>query len=368
MTLFNIVLETRFVMSLDYKVIEDKNEWSNVLDKFKDKDIYFEYEYLDLYTKPGQHPVMFYVETPIGRMAYPFMLKDISYAPNFKGKIERNLYFDIATAYGYGGHLIAPNKEDLRIPLIKTFYQAFGEFCKEKNVVSEFIKFSPLLENHKDIDVVVDSFFLKKGVATDLQTYGNPLDGEVKTRKRRDARRRRNAGMKTVFHCSPKSFDEQFKIYNDTMDRNNADEFYYFPKEYFDKMLSTLSEHILVVDVVLEGEIIGFELLFLYGDFIHAHLSGTLKEHLKESPSDLSGVDVIEWGHKHNYKYFFTGCGLTGDEDDSLYLFKKAFSKNTSFDYYLGNNIWNQEAYDYLVNLISNGGKSRGKFFPLYRI
>ena len=357
-------------MTLQYKVIEDKDEWSNILNKFndEDRDIFFEYEYLDLYAKPGERPMMFYIEADIGKMAYPFMFNDISYAPKLEGKIERDSYFDISTADGYGGHLISPNEKNLRVPLIKLFYEYFGEFCKEKKIVSEFIKFSPLLENHKDMDNVIDTFFLKKGVATDLQTYGDPLESEVKKRKRRDARRRKNVGMETRFNFSPESFDPQFNIYVDTMNRNNADEFYYFSKEYFDKMFSTLSDNILVVSVVLEEQIIGFELCFLYGDFIHTHLGGTLTDHIKESPNDLSMVDLIKWGHENDYKYVFTGCGLTSDEDDSLYLYKKSFAENTSSDYYLGNNIWNQDAYDHLTSLISDVNKPCDKFFPLYRI
>lgn len=356
-------------MNVICKIIDRKNEWDEVLSQFKEKDIFFKYEYLDLYSKSGEYPLMFYMESSIGKMAYPFMLRDISYSDNFKDKIEKDLYFDISTAYGYGGHLIQANEDNLRISLIELFYEKFGDFCKEKNVVSEFIKFSPLLKNHKDIDRVVNSFYLKKVVATDLQSYGDPLYGEVKKRKRADSRKRRKLGMKTVFEFSPKSFDVQFKIYNETMDRNNASDFYYFSKDYFDKMLATLSDNILIVNVIFKGKIIGFELCFLYGDFIHSHLGGTLLDYIKKSPNDLSSVDIINWGHKNNYKYFYVGGGITSDEDDSLYLYKKAFAKNTDFNYYLGNKVWNQDDYDYLTSLVSRESKDKNKgFFPLYRI
>lgn len=349
------------------KIITDKKEWSESLKNFKEKDIYFEYEYLDLYRTDTDTPILFFMTSSLGKAIYPFMLRDISYEEKLNGKIEKNKYFDITTAYGYGGPIVEPLNEKDRENLLKEFYSKLNDYYREKNIVTEFIRFSPLLLNHKDMDTVIDSSFLRKTVATDLQSYGDPIYGEVKKRKRNSAKKCRKLGMKTVFEFAPKNFDRQLKIYYDTMERNDATDFYYFSKDYFEKMFKTLSENLLLVNVMLDEKLIGFELCFLYEKFIHTHLAGTLSEHLRDSPNDLSIVDVISWGHENGYKYLFAGGGTTNEEDDSLLFYKRSFSKNTEFDFHVGQKIWNPVVYDKLCSLAHGSELPDHDFFPLYR-
>lgn len=348
-----------------YKIVTEEGEWNSILDTFDKKNLYFEYRYFDLYRSESETPLLVYMETDIGRMAYPFLIRDISYSEKFKDKIERSLYFDISTAYGYGGHLIEPAEEGLRCELIDLFYKNFTIFCKERNIISEFIRFSPLLKNHRGLDSVIETILLKKVVSTDLQLYGDPLDSEVKKRKIKDARKARERGLTTSFEFSPKSLDSQIKIYKDTMDRNEASDFYYFDDNYFDKLLKNLNDDLLLVNVILDEKIIGFELSFIYEKFIYAHIAGTISDYLKYSPNDLSTVDIIDWGHKAGYSQYLTGGGVTSDEDDSLYLYKKAFSKNSNLNFYIGKKIWDKKSYDYLCNLITVDDQN--SYFPAYR-
>ena len=62
-------------------------------------------------------------------------------------------YFDIVTPYGYGGPLVihSTNKQKL----IKAFLENWMEYCKKENIVCEFVRFHPLLQNYLD--------FKKKG-------------------------------------------------------------------------------------------------------------------------------------------------------------------------------------------------------------
>lgn len=351
----------------DYKIITEKEEWDYVLDKFEEKTIYFEYEYLDLHRSDSEVPFLLYINTDIGKMAYAFMLRDISYHDNLVENIDRNSYFDVSTPYGYGGHLIKPTQESFRTELIEIFYKKFGEFCKERKIVSEFIRFSPLLENHRDINKAIEVIFMRKVVSTKLLSHEDPLYSQVKKRKRNDANKLRRKGLQTVFKFSPKSFDKELEIYYDTMKRNNASHFYYFSKEYFNKMLVSLSKNILVVNVILDKKIIGFDLCFIYKNFIHSHLAGTRHGYLKYSPNDLSSVDIIKWGHNNGYKEYYTGGGVSNDEDDSLYSYKKAFAKNSDLNFYIGKKVWDQQSYDYLSSFICEDKDNDNAYFPKYR-
>lgn len=361
------IAERSYYMILDYRITKTQAEWNVILDKFKQSDIYFKFEYLDLYSSQEKTPVLVYLESELGKVAYPFMLKDISYEPLLSDALERNSYFDISTPYGYAGLLLEPNNPEQRRALIELFYSKFSEFCSENNIVSEFIVFSPLLKNYSDMDVVMDCSPLKRTLATNLQDYGDPIYSEVSKSRRKSVSRNKKHNMSIEFELSPKSFERQFEIYQQTMKRKNASEFHLFSKSYFEQILNTLSDNVMIANVFLDNKLIEFELCFLFDKFIHSHLTGTANEWTKYSPSDFSTFEIISWGHQNGYHYLHTGGGFTASDDDTLYTYKKSFAINSEFYFYIGKKIWNQSKYDYLANLKSKSSELNSNFFPLYR-
>lgn len=351
---------------IEYKIITEEDEWNEALLEFKNKDIFFEYNYFHLYEEKGKKPMMVYMNSHIGRVAYPFMLKDIAFHPSLSQKIEKNTFFDISSPYGYSGPLVEAYKKEERTELIELFYEKFEKFCKDNKVVSEFIKFSPILKNHENMDSVLQTVYLKKMLATNLETQEN-IDAEIRKSRKKSIRKTRKFGFETEIIVAPKSLDEQMKIYYDTMDRKDATEAFLFSKAYFEKILNTLSEKLLIVNIKNEGKLVAFGLRFLSGDTIYAHLAGTLREYLECSPTNISYADTITWGHENGYKYLFIGGGLTNSEEDSLYEFKRTFSQKTDFDFYIGKKVWNQRDYDYLVTLASDTAIENKGFFPQYR-
>ena len=353
-------------MSSKYIIIKVKDEWDRVVESFSKSDIYFKYSYFNLYSNEFKKPIMAYFESDLGRVAYPFMLKDISDHFNFKDKLPGGKYFDIATPFGYAGHLMDAGSTECSKELMNQFYESFESYCRAQGVISEFVRFSPLLENHVHAEGVMETDYLKKMVATDLQSYGDPLYGELTKSRRQRYNKAKRSGLTVQFDFSPKSLASQLPIYYDTMDRNNAYDFFYFSKEYFEKIISKMSDNVLVVSAFLDDKLIAFELCFLCDGIINAHVAGTLSDYLSYSPSDFIATEIITWGHQNGYKYYHAGGGTTSDPEDSLYRYKKSFSKNTEFDFYLGKKIWDQEVYNNLLE-ISGCANNGGSFFPLYR-
>ncbi len=353
-------------MILDYMIIEEKDEWDSTLSEFKEKDINFEYDYFDLYKSEGKTPVMVYMETDMGKIVYAFMLRDIAFHSDLGDEIEKGKYFDVSTPYGFGGPLIETEDNDNKAKIVKLFYDELSKFYKERNVISEYIRFSPIIKNHEYMDEVVETTYIKKVVATDLEEYEKKKELGLKKGRRQSVNRARRRGLETAFERAPESFDKQMEIYYEVMDRKEASEAFLFPKEYFEKMLDSLSEKLLVTNVILEGKTISFGLCFLSEDIMYAHIGGNYSEYMKYSPSDLDYADTMKWGYENGYKYFFTGGGTTSSEDDSLYLYKKSFG-NVEFDFYIGKKIWNKEDYDYLVSVSNQDSSKSKKFFPQYR-
>ncbi len=353
-------------MILDYKIIEEKDEWNSTLNEFKEKDINFEYDYFDLYKMDGKTPMMVYMKTDIGSIVYAFMLRDISCHSDLGDEIEKDRYFDVSTPYGFGGPLIETEDNDNKAKIIKLFYDELSKFYKEHNVISEYIRFSPIIKNHEYMDEVVETTYIKKFAAVDFKLLKEEKMLGIKRGRTKSVNKARRRGLETVFEREPKSFDKQLDIYFDTMDRKEASKAFLFSDEYFEKTLDNLSQKLLITNVILDNKIINFGLCLLSDEVIYAHVSGTDREYMKYSPSDLDYADTINWGCENGYKYFLLGGGTTSSEDDSLYNYKKSFA-NTEFDFYIGKKIWNKEDYDYIVSVSNQYVNKNRDFFPQYR-
>jgi lipid II:glycine glycyltransferase (peptidoglycan interpeptide bridge formation enzyme) len=149
------------------------------------------------------------------------------------------------------------------------------------------------------------------------------------------------------------------------MDRDNAEDFYYFNKDYFDAMVSLLGDELLYTEVLYEDQVIAANLCFVSEGNIHIHLSGTRTEYLHLSPAYLLRYAITVWGKEHGCRMIHHGGGVSNEEQDSLYLFKKQFGKNTDFLFYTGKKVWNQPVYDALCKLTN--AQPNCEFFPAYR-
>ena len=102
------------------RIIKDGKSWNKIIENFSIKDIYFTYDYFVPFRNNGDgEPALYYLECEYGKVAYPFMLRDIS------------------SAYGYGGPLYESYKEDETVvKLREIFFKSFSDYCNEKNIGS----------------------------------------------------------------------------------------------------------------------------------------------------------------------------------------------------------------------------------------
>ena len=292
-----------------------------------------------------------------GRIVHQFIRRRIQ--PDVDGAT----WYDLITPYGYGGPLILSCTGD-RDALVRGFEEAFSVYCRKERIVSEFIRFHPLLENALDFKSVYDVIYCRHTVATNLGDYEDPFLSEFSKSCRKSVRRGLNQGITYEIVEKPDSLDGFLPIYYETMRRNRAERFYFFDKAYFDRCLELFRENIVLVNAVYEGKVISAEMYFVWGPYIHSHLAGTLDACLDLSPDYVIMYGIMEWGKKNGYRYIHTGGGTSNDPEDPLYLFKKKFGKNTDFDFYVGKRIWDQDIYDRLCDRL---GRDETGFFPAYR-
>lgn len=325
------------------------------------QDIYFDPNYGKLYEKAENgKAVVWEYDGKEGKVCHQFIVREI---PIQHGDEP---WYDIVTPYGYGGPLICNVSEGYtREALISAFEKAFGEYCKENKIVSEFVRFHPIIKNADDFVDMYNAKCIRHTLGTNLEAYDDPVASEFSKSCRKNIRRAINKGISWKITEKPDNIDSFKEIYFSTMDRNNASDYYYFDDEYFSNCLKYFKDNIIYVEAIFEEKTIAAGFYFVYNGTIHIHLSGTLSEYLHLSPAYILRYAVSLWGKENGCKIVHHGGGTSNSEENSLFLFKKQFAQNTEFDFCVGKKIWNKEIYDELCKI--NGNDVNSEFFPAYR-
>ena len=321
-------------------------------------DIYFEPAYASLYSSSYNKVVEFKHENEFGLITNLFIKRTIPISTH-----DGKDYFDLITPYGYGGPII--HKFTDKEKLIASYMEEFEKFTRENHIVAEFVRFHPIIGNGVDFKEAYDSIFDRKTVGTNL-TYEDVIATEFSKHKRKEIKKiLKNPDISFKVDENPISLDDFIEIYYSTMDRDEADEYYYFDKNYFDKILEKFPDNIVTCKVYFKDKIIGMGVYFKYGKFLHAHLSGTLTEFIEFSPAYILKYAMALYGKEKGYELIHYGGGSSNSPENGLFKFKKDFGKNTEFDFYMAKKIWNSEVYKELCDL--TGADINSNFFPSYR-
>lgn len=323
-------------------------------------DIYFDPNYGKLYESIENGTCEVYNhESELGSIRHMFIKRKIPM------EIEGVTYYDLVTPYGYGGPVIVSHNEAKRDLLISEFISEFRKYCMKNNIVSEFVRFHPVIENAYDFKEYYDVSYIRNTVGTNLNDYDDPFQSEFSKSCRKRIRKALKDGVSFKITEKPNDIGKFKEIYYSTMDRNNATNYYYFDEDYFNLCLKYFKDNLLLVEAIYEEKTIAMGFYFVYKDFIHIHLSGTLTEYLYLSPAYILRYAVTQWGKENGYKLIHHGGGRTNDPEDTLYQFKKRFGVNTDFKFYIGKKIWNVNIYNELCRVKNIDINT--EYFPAYR-
>ena len=322
-------------------------------------DIYFEPDYAELYETEENRAVEYRFECEYGFITNLFLKRQIDI--KLPDEVQ---YFDIVTPYGYGGPVIHWTNDKEK--LIQAYMDDFGRYTEKEHIIAEFVRFHPILGNGVDFKEVYKSIFDRKTVGTNL-TYDDVVAKEFSKHKRKDIRKAlKNPEIRYEVTENPSTLQDFLKIYYSTMDRDKADDYYYFKPDYFQTMLEKFREHITAGRVFLGDQLIAMGIYFRYGKYLHAHLSGTLSEYLDYSPANILKYALAVYGHENGYEVIHYGGGTSRSPENGVYKFKKEFGKNTEFDFYIAKKVWNEEIYKQICSAV--GADVNSEFFPAYRM
>ena len=288
-------------------------------------------------------PFLIDYEDDDSHFCYVVMMSDIADTSKFGGLIERGKYYDFQTPYGYGGPLCDyPISERAQ----KFFLKEFGEYALEHGIVSQFVRFHPLLQNHKIAPLVFETRYLHDTVYID--TTSTDMIIENMDGKNRNMVRKAVKNGVIIEKRSIAEYQDFLPIYKETMLKDNADEYYFFNEDYFQAQLA-LNNYACIFYAVKNEKPIAASIMYFNDRYMHYHLAGTYTEFRQFAPSNLLLYEAACWASKQGIKQFHLGGGIV--QDDNLFRFKKQFNKNGRLPFIIGRTIFNKNVYNNLLKI-----------------
>lgn len=234
-------------------------------------------------------------------------------------KIQDELY-DLETPYGYGGPV--SNSTDM-VFLVRAF-NAYKEHCIQEKIVCEFIRFHPF-NDLAQLDGLFDMH------APERQVVVVDLNLSAEERRKVYSKTTRNivkkASKRLTVDGTDNNLQDFMSLYYQTMKKNSADDFFYFPEEYF-AGLKTLNG-VELLSVKLNQDIVSIGFFMCADELAHYHLSANNQELAKENGNYLLLDAAFEFAKEKGCRYMMLGGGRSSSPDDGLFKFKAKFSPMT---------------------------------------
>ena len=241
-----------------------------------------------------------------------------------KTKVNEEL-FDIQSAYGYSCPLTNYDEFDF----IERAKNSFSKWAKENNILVEFIRFHPLLEDK------IKNIWCKKIGKLENNRKTIFIDLQLKNilSEFRESHRRKVKKFLREFHATvhtPKKIlisdiDFFYDIYTQHMKSINASKNYFFSYEYLNCLIKISDSRIFFLEVNDKrcASIIMQENKSIIAEYF---LGCTLKNQNSPRNSLLVLLYLIsDYYKEREYKTLYLGGGRSVNEDDTLLFLKKDF-------------------------------------------
>jgi len=328
--------------------------WDELVDASPAPDVYYRPAYCAAYETAGHGRA---VAVVTDGALFPLLLRPLPFGEDG---------FDATTPYGFGGLLPLSGRTDPGSDL-----RQLRDWCATNGVVSCLLRLHPLLGGPDQLagtdEAEVEIREHGPTTAVDpslIDPEHERLEGMSKGRKADLTIARRE--LELAWGRGEDALASFRDVYDDTMRRIGAGEFYLFPPEYYRALSEGLGEHMVVGLARRGGDVVGGALFFADARFAHYHLSGTTDAGRELKAGTLLVHGGIEWAAERGCELLHLGGGAAGGAD-SLYAFKQSFG-GTTYTYALAAFVVDRERYEALVARRSEEPEPpRPDSFPAYR-
>ncbi len=347
-------------MNGEFKVLkrEDLSVWMDHYKRLNTKAVYHHPRYVELMADhfDGEPELLIYQEEE-DFIYYPYYKReigDLDFVDNNKG------WYDTISSWYYGGPIIS-SKDGDKGSLIEGFNQNLSRFREESNIISEFVRFDPLIENH-DLFSALEPRMDRKTVYVELDQTEEDIWNNFESRNRRAIRQAKETDIEIEHSEYIDEFRSWSKIYKNAMEARDAADHYRFSFEFFKKILMENSELFDFLVAMYQDEVIGGFIMAYDDNWGHHYLSASNPDYWDKRVNNLMFYKVILHAKDKGLDIFDFQGGRPG-----VFKFKKGFSP-TRGDFYLGKVVHDEERYEKLVKMAEGSGVEIDEdFFPEYR-
>ncbi len=237
----------------------DDERWEATVDEAPTPDVYFRPGYCRPYEVAGHGSA---VAVRTDGALFPLLLRPLPFDESG---------FDAITPYGYGGLLPLDAGGDLRADL-----RQLRDWCVANGVASCLLRLHPLLGGFGHLSDLDGVEIREHGPTTAVRlsrVEDGRLAGMSKGRKGdlRVARRE----LRVSWDASEEALEQFRAVYDETMGRIGASDYYVFPAGYYSALAEGLGDRLGVALAHRGDEVVGGSLFLAGSRFSHYHLSGT---------------------------------------------------------------------------------------------
>lgn len=352
------------LICFDLKTNKDIEDYKKRLKNFEGYDAFYKIELLNIKnTQKDQLKYFILKKNEEVLVLMPFSFRKIIIREKDTG------YYDVSSFYGYSGPLL--NDQTTQNDLLY-FWELADNWYKKHKVISEFIRFN-LEGNHANYSGYINPTLnnVKGEILKNEEEQWSSFPSKVRNNYRKA---NKNGLTAKTFHgiIGESTIEIFHSIYINTMERNNAENDYFFSLDYFKNLLLTNPNNNVLIIIYKEETPISAELILLNKNTMYSFLGGTVSEFFHLRPNDFLKIEAMKWGRAHGFIHYILGGGRVNN--DTLYKYKKSFfPNNDDLVYYTGRKILNSKIYEKLVSLNTkttyhlDDTDILNKYFPLYR-
>ena len=318
------------------------------------RSIYQDNRWYELQQERESGPVeCFHMDGEYAKVYYWYTLRKA-------GNVGGREYFDIVTPRGFGGPYFKEGSSLSEEEAGREFDRVFGEYCGEKGIIAEYVKFDPYSTSFRCLS---DLYNVERhGV-----TFCNRLDAdfynvEYSPNVRNRIRKAQKNCVEISIDYSGKLVRDFLALYDFTRKKHRVGAYYDFDEAFLNRYFQVLNGNVCILAAKYQGRIISSIVVISSDEMMHYHMGGSDPQYRSLEANSLLLYEAALHGKEKGLKLFDFGGSKSGSSVES---FKKKFVKSEGvLPYYVGKKIRNAEIYGILADW---SGKPRTDYFPSYR-
>jgi len=308
---------------------------------------------------PDSQLNVFFFRSDNGQVYYPFFKRPLKSIARMPEPFHR--YHDIIGSWYFGGPLAVVSTDRRR--LLAEYAKAFSDFCAAENIVSEFIRFDPGLENHLFSSGYHEVILNRDTVYIDLELPYEQIWNEYRGRCRTAVRKALKNDIRVSDRVTVERIEAFARIYQSEMERKADSRHYFFSTRFFTDVAAVLPDQFKYFFAFHKDRLCGATLVYYTQKIAYDYLMATDVDFWKYQPNNLLLDTAVRWAKSQGIAVFDLMGGRPG-----VFHFKSSFS-DLRRPFFTGKKIHLPDVYAQLAE-ITQGLKKEAHnpdFFPVYR-